>query len=226
MLIQEWMSTPAITIDPDEPMPKAVNLMKEKGIRMLPVLKNGELVGVLTDTDIKRASPSDATLLEVHELLYLLSRIKVKEIMNKKPVTIPMDFTVEEAAERLLEHGISGAPVVDASGKVRGVITRADMFKVLISLSGLRHRGVQFAFEIEDRPGSIKELTDLIRSAGGRIASILGSYDRAPAGYRHVYIRAYDLDRSKLGELTEALKKKAKMLYLVDHRENRREIYI
>lgn len=226
MLIKEWMSTPAITIDPDEPMPKAVNLMKEKGIRMLPVLKNGELVGVLTDTDIKRASPSDATLLEIHELLYLLARIKVKEIMNKKPVTIPMDFTVEEAAERLLEHGISGAPVVDAPGKVQGVITRADMFKVLISLSGLQHRGVQFAFEIEDRPGSIKELTDLIRSAGGRIASILGSYDRAPSGFRHVYIRAYDLDRSTLGELTEALKKKAKMLYLVDHRENRREIFI
>lgn len=226
MLIKEWMSSPAITIDPEETMPRAVNLMKEKGIRLLPVLQKGRLVGVLTESDIKRASPSDATLLEIHELLYLLARVKVQDIMNKNPVTIPVDFTVEEAAERLLEHGISGAPVVDDKGEVVGVITRADIFKVLISLSGLRHRGVQFAFEIEDRPGSIKELTDLIRAAGGRIASILGSYDRAPAGSRHVYIRAYNVERAGLAELKEALKKKAKMLYMVDHRENRREIYI
>ncbi len=226
MLVKEWMSTPVITIDPEEPMPNAVNLMKDKGIRMLPVLKKSQLVGVLSDSDIKRASPSDATLLEVHELLYLLARVKVRDIMNKNPVTIPVHFTVEEAAEKLLTHGISGAPVVDEKGNVVGVITRADMFKVLISLSGLRHRGVQFAFEIEDRPGSIKELTDVIRAAGGRIASILGTYDRAPTGYRHVYIRAYNLDRAGLEELKETLKKKAKMLYLVDHRENKREIYI
>lgn len=225
MLIKEWMSSPAVTIDPEETMPKAVNLMKDKGIRLLPVLKQGRLVGVVTDTDIKRASPSDATLLEIHELLYLLARIKVHDIMNKNPVTIPENFTVEEAAERLLEHGISGAPVVDDAGNVVGVITRTDIFKVLISLSGLRHRGVQFAFEIEDRPGSIKELTDVIRAAGGRIASILSSYDRAPAGYRHVYIRAYDLDRATIEELKDTLRKKAKMLYTVDHRENRREIY-
>jgi acetoin utilization protein AcuB len=226
MLVKECMSTPVITIDSDEPMPNAVNLMKEKGIRILPVLKKGQLVGVLSDSDIKRASPSDATLLEVHELLYLLARIKVRDIMNKNPVTIPVHFTVEEAAEKLLNYGISGAPVVDDRGNVVGVITQADMFKVLISLSGLQHRGVQFAFEIEDRPGSIKELTDVMRAAGGRIASILGTYDRTPAGYRHVYIRAYNLDRARLEVLKETLKKKAKMLYVVDHRENKREIYI
>ncbi|MGQ9750491.1 CBS and ACT domain-containing protein [Desulfosoma sp.] len=225
MLIREWMSSPAVTIDPDETMPKAVSLMKDKGMRLLPVLKHGRLVGVVSETDIKRASPSDATLLEIHELLYLLARIKVQDIMNKNPVTIPENFTVEEGAERLLEHGISGAPVVDNQGNVVGVITRTDIFKVLISLSGLRHRGVQFAFEIEDRPGSIKELTDIIRAAGGRIASILGSYDRAPSGSRHVYIRAYGLDRTTIEDLKEALTKKAKMLYMVDHRENRREIF-
>jgi len=226
MLVKECMSTPAITIDSEEPMSNAVNLMKEKGIRILPVLKKGQLVGVLSDGDIKRASPSDATLLEVHELLYLLARIKVRDIMNKNPVTIPMHFTVEEAAEKLLNYGISGAPVVDDRGDVVGVITQADMFKVLISLSGLQHRGVQFAFEIEDRPGSIKELTDVMRAAGGRIASILGTYDRTPAGNRHVYIRAYNLDRARLEVLKETLKKKAKMLYVVDHSENKREIYI
>lgn len=226
MLVKECMSTPVITIDSEEPMPNAVNLMKEKGIRILPVLKKGQLVGVLSDSDIKRASPSDATSLEVHELLYLLARIKVRDIMNKNPVTIPVHFTVEEAAEKLLNYGISGAPVVDDRGDVVGVITQADMFKVLISLSGLQHRGVQFAFEIEDRPGSIKELTDVMRAAGGRIASILGTYDRTPAGYRHVYIRAYNLDRAGLEVLKETLKKKAKMLYVVDHRENKREIYI
>ena len=94
-----------------------------------------------------------------------------------------------------------------------------------MSLSGLSHRGVQFGFVLEDRPGSIKEVTDVIRSYGARLVSILSSYELAPEGHRNVYIRAFNIDREKLVNLKNELKKQAKMLYVVDHRENLREIY-
>lgn len=225
MLVKNWMSKNVVTIDVEDSMQRAVSIMREHNIRMLPVLKKGKLVGVVSDTDLKRASASDATTLDVHELLYLLSKVQIKDIMAKKPLTVPQDYTVEETAELLMTHKISGAPVVDAKGNVVGIITRDDLFKVLISLSGLGKKGIQFAFKVEDRPGSIKELTDVIRGYGGRIASILGSYERAPQGYRIVYIRGYGIDRKKLPQLQEDLRKKADLLYVVDHRENKREIF-
>jgi acetoin utilization protein AcuB len=225
MLVKNWMSKDVVTIDVDGSMQDAGNLMKEKNIRMLPVLKKGELVGILTDGDLKRASASDATTLDVHELLYLLSKIKISNIMTKKIITVPPDCTVEEAAEIFMKNKISSLPVVDGNGRIVGVITQDDLFKVLISLTGLSKRGLQFAFQIEDRAGSIKEITDVIRNYGGRLVSILTSYEDAPSGWRNVYVRAYDLNRETLHELINELKAKASMLYLVDHRENKREIY-
>lgn len=224
-MVKNWMSKQVVTIDVEESMSRALSLLKEHKVRMLPVVKKGKLVGVISDTDLKRASASDATSLDVHEMLYLLSKIKIKDIMTKDPVTVPPDYTVEETAEVLLKHKISGAPVVDKGGEIVGVITRDDLFKVLITLSGLGKRGIQFAFKVEDRPGSIKEITDIIRDHGGRIASILSTYERVPAGFRLVYIRAYDLKRDDLQQLVEELSGKALLLYLVDHREDKRHVY-
>jgi acetoin utilization protein AcuB len=225
MLVRNWMSKNVVTINEDDSMQDAMKLMKQHNIRMLPVLKNGILVGVVTDRDLKRASASDATTLDVHELLYLISKIKVKNIMSKNPIAVSPDLTVEETAELLLNNKISGAPVVDDKGKVVGTITQTDLFRVLISLTGVGKRGIQFAFQIEDRPGSIKDLADPIRKHSGRMVSILTSYDNVPDGYRKVYIRMYGLDRNQLPDLKAELAKVAKLLYIVDHRENRREIY-
>ncbi len=213
-------------MDADDSMLDATKLLKEHNIRHLPVLEKGKLVGVVTDRDLKRASPSDATALEAHELLYLIANIKVREIMTRNPITVPYNFTIEEAAEILLQAKISGMPVVDKQGDVIGTITQTDLFKVLISLTGVGKKGVQFAFLLEDRAGSIKEVADIIRSYGGRMASILSSYEKAPEGHRYVYIRMYDVDRAKMPQLKEDLKKKAKVLYIVDSRENKREIFI
>jgi acetoin utilization protein AcuB len=226
MLVRNWMSKNLVTIDENESMQQAMALMKENQVRMLPVTSKGKLVGVVSDTDLKRASASDATVLDMHELLYLISKIKVNDIMTKNPVTVPEDFTVEETAEILMEHNISGVPVLDHKGKLVGVVTRHDIFKILISLSGLdRNRGIQFAFLIEDKSGSIKPLTDLIRKYEGRIASILSSYEYAPAGKRIVYIRTYELDRSRLPDLIQEFRDKGTLIYQVDHRLNKRKIY-
>lgn len=124
-----------------------------------------------------------------------------------------------------MENKISGCPVVDENGEIKGIITKNDLFKALISLSGLSKKGVLFGFLIEDRAGSIKEITDIIRKYDARLCSILGSYERAPEGHRYVYIRAFDIARDKMDRLEEELKAVAKMLYMVDHREDRRKIF-
>jgi acetoin utilization protein AcuB len=219
------MSKTVVTVDENDSLQDAMRLLKDHDIKTLPVLKKGKLVGVITDRDLKEASASDATTLEVHELLYLVSKIKVRDIMTKKPITVPIDYTVEETAEILLKNKISGVPVVDPDGQVVGVITKDNLFQVLIALTGVGKRGIQFAFQLEDRPGSIKEVADVIRKYGGRMVSILTTYERAPKGLRKVYIRMFGVDRPKLTKLKEELRQSATLLYMVDHREGVREIY-
>ena len=225
MLVKDWMTTDLVTIDQDESMDKAIRLMKERSIRKLPVMKKHKLVGIVTDRDIKRASASDATTLDIHELLYLISKIKVKNIMTRDPVSVPPDFTVEETAEMLLKRKISGVPVVDSEETLVGIITESDIFKVLISLTGVGKRGVQLAFRVEDRSGSIKEVADIIREYGGRMISILSTTDKVPQGYRNVYIRSFGIERAEIPTLTRILRGSTHLLYLVDHREDRREIF-
>lgn len=224
MLVMNWMSKTVVTVDSSDSMQTAIKLLKEHEINMLPVMEKGKLVGVLTDRDVKRSSASDATTLEIHELLFLISKIKVRDIMTRDPITVPSGYTIEETAGVLLENNISGVPVVDKK-KVVGTITQTDIFRALISLTGVGKRGIQFAFKVEDRPGSIKELTDVIRKYGGRMVSILSSYENVSEGYRKVYIRDYGIERKKLKQLKNELKDKATLLYMVDHRENKREVY-
>ena len=96
----------------------------------------------------------------------------------------------------------------------------------MIALTGVGKRGIQFSFMLEDRPGSIKEVADIIRKYGGRMTSILSTYEKVPDGQRKVFIRAYQIDRAKLPELKKELMAAAKVLYMIDHKENKREIYV
>lgn len=235
MLVKNWMRENVVTVGVNDSVPDAMALLKKHQIRMLPVMDEGKLVGVVTDRDLKRVSASDAIPFEIHELAYKLTQIKVGEVMSKPPITIPFDYTVEEAAEVLLKHKISGLPVVDRQGRLVGTITQSDLFNVLMSVTGMgkrglqyammQKRGIQFAFMVEDRPGSIRELEDILRKYKGRMTSILSSYERVPDGYRRVYIRMFGINRSKLPQIKKELKEKATLLYMVDHRENKREIY-
>jgi acetoin utilization protein AcuB len=219
------MSKPAIVIDKSESMQQAIHLMKEKRIKLLPVVHKDKLRGIVSDRDLKRASASDATSLDVHELLYLISKIKVAGIMTKDVVTVHPEWTVEEAADLMLRRKISGAPVVDDNGELCGVITQTDLFRATLYLTGLKKRGFHLAFVLEDTPGSIMEIVNVIREFGGRMASILSTYERAPSGYRNVYLRFYEVPRSRIDDLLASLKDKATLRYMVDHRENRRTIF-
>ena len=225
MLVKNWMSKEVITVDADDTMQNAIYTLQEQNIKMLPVMDDVKLVGIITDRDLKKASPSDATTLDMHELLFLISKIKVRDLMKEPVFTARPDDTVEEAAALLLEKKISGLPVIDENNRLVGIITRSDIFRVLLSLSGLGKKGIQFAIRIKDMPGIIKEVRELIHEHGGRTASILSSSDNAPEGYLNFYFRIYQIDRKKLPSLLDKVKEKGTLLYVVDHRDNKRTIY-
>jgi len=219
MLVQEWMSKNVITIDINDSMNTATQLLKENNIKMLPVLEKGNLKGIITDRDLKRASASDANSLEIHELLFLLSTLKVESIMSRPAITVFANQTMEETAEILLENKISGAAVLDNNGELAGIITQTDIFKAFISLSGIRERGVLIALQLSDKPGSIMEVTNIIRKFDGRMISILSSYNNVKDGFRKVYLRMFGIPKERLQELQKVLEEKAKVLYIVDHRK-------
>ncbi|OEU46689.1 MAG: hypothetical protein BBJ60_08540 [Desulfobacterales bacterium S7086C20] len=225
MLIQGWMTTDVITVTEDMSMMKASILMKEKRIRSLPVVdEKGKLVGIVTDTDLRDASPSKATTLDVYELNYLLSSMKIKDLMTKEPAYVKPDETVEFAAILMVENKISSLPVINNKNALIGIITQTDIFKVLLNITGVYTGGIQFAFSLEDRAGSIKEPADVIRSYGGRIVSILSTAaaETAEEGRRNVYIRCGTIAEDKLRGLVKELEDKFLVLY--SSRESMEEI--
>ncbi len=213
MPVRELMSKKLITVTVDDSVMKASKLMKEHGIQHLPVLKQGALAGIVSDRDLKEASPSKATALDIHELYYLLDQITVGKVMPTRLFTVSPVDTVEKAAAIMLKHNISALPVVNPEGGLEGIITKGDIFRAFVSISGIYQGEWAMGFELADDPGSIKEVTDVIRAHGGRIASILTGYEWAPAGFRHVYIRARDLADAMA--LQQELGRKVKIIYFL-----------
>ena len=215
MLVKEWMAKDPIVIDENTSIMKATQMMKEHGIRRIPVVRDGKLIGIISDRDIKEAAPSKATSLDVHELYYLLSEIKVKDIMTPDPITLRENDSVEKAAVIMLENRISGIPVVDDREHVIGVITQTDVFKVMISITGAYQSPIQIAFEMEDSPGSLNKLLNQIREQGGRVVSVLTSHENMPAGKREVYVRLKDMTDEELNKLVDNLKREFKILFVI-----------
>jgi len=135
-LVKNWMTRDIVTIRPDTTLPEAHRLMMEKRIRRLPVVDQGQLVGIVTLGDVRGAEPSDATSLSIWELNYLLSQLRVKEIMTRNPITVSENATIARAALMMLEHKISGLPVVDDAGNLAGIITESDIFRLVVQSWG------------------------------------------------------------------------------------------
>ncbi|MFH0824588.1 MAG: CBS and ACT domain-containing protein [Pseudomonadota bacterium] len=213
MLVKYWMKRDYTVVDANDSVNKALKRLKEHRLRFLPVVEERKLVGVVSEGDIKKGLRRESPFRHIDEWMVRDTPLRVRDVMNSKPVTVTPELTMEEVVRVLLENRIPGAPVIDEDGRVLGTITEADLYRALIALCGFMERGTQFAFELEDRPGSLKEITDVIREHGGRIAGILTSYDTAPPGYRHAYIRVFGIDPDKANELSKVLSRQAKMIY-------------
>ena len=157
--------------------------MNEREVKHLPVVRDGAVVGVISDRDIRAYTPSTATALDVYEINYLLARATVKEAMGAKLITTTPDTPVEAAALALLEGDIGCLPVLEG-GVLVGIISDQDIFRALVDISGVRHGGHRICVTVADRPGTIREVTDLVRSSGFHLQAILSSYEGVPKGCR------------------------------------------
>jgi len=183
------MSKNPIVIEESASLSDAINLLKEKKIRRLPVLKKDRLVGIISDRDLKEAAPSKVTSLDIWELHYLMSKIKVKAVMTKNPITVTPDTTLERAAILMFDNKIGGLPVVNKEGILAGILTEQDVFKALINITGARLAANRISIVIADVPGSIKEVMDIMRKHNFKYNSILSTHEGIPEGYREVLIR-------------------------------------
>ncbi len=160
MRIRDMMKRNPITVDSDTLVLDAQKIMRENNIRRLPVVDKGKLVGIVTQHDLLEAAPSPATSLSVHELNYLLSKMKVKEIMKKNPVTLTPDTPFEEALKIGQEKKIGSFPVLE-NGKLVGIATESDIVRFLTRALGVREEGSRVT--IEGLGGKLGDLEKIIQ---------------------------------------------------------------
>lgn len=218
MHVNYWMSKDVIIVDENLSLMEASKLIMKRSIKHLPVMRNGRLTGIVSDRDLKEAQPSKATSLDIHEIYYLLDRIKVKNVMTSDPYTTTASEIVERAANVMLEHDISALPVMNNEGELEGIVTKGDLFRAMIAISGIKQAQLQFGIMIIDRPGAVKEITDLIRVHGGRVVSITTHHEDAADGFLNVYIRCKKIENE--GALLTELEGKGKVLYRAHYKIN------
>jgi acetoin utilization protein AcuB len=131
-LVKHWMTRDVITVTPDTSLAEAHGLMTDKHVRRLPVVDRGKLVGIVTLGDVRGAEPSAVSTLSVWEMNNLLVKLTVSEIMTREPTTISQEATISTVAEIMLEKKFSGLPVVDDTGKLVGIITESDIFRLVV----------------------------------------------------------------------------------------------
>jgi len=189
MLIRDWMATAILTVDANTSVMRATRTMKENNIRRLPVLSHGKLVGVVTDRDLKEASPSSTSEIDIHEMYYLLSEMKIKDVMTDKCICLRQDDTLEKAALVMLKERISGIMILDDNENLVGLLSETDILRGFIEATGIQDGSYQYVIEMPDQPGSTTKIIDLLREKEARVLSILTSFSDAPRGSKTVAIR-------------------------------------
>jgi acetoin utilization protein AcuB len=205
MLVGERMSHPVITIPPDMPVVDALNLLRREHIRRAPVVREGKLVGIISEKDLLNASPSPATSLSVWEMNYLLSKITVGEVMTKNVKYVSEGTPIEEAARIMADNKIGGLLVMRGESIV-GIITETDLFKLLLELMGAREAGTRATVVIHEQRGELAKLTQAIALAGGNFVAF-GQFTGQDHTTRLVTFKVSGLDEKKVRELIQPLVK-------------------
>lgn len=172
MFVEDYMTASPVTVSPDDLLGEALGLMKEHSIRRLPVMARGKIIGLVTEQDLMKASPSAVTSLSVWEVNYLFSKIKIRDIMTREIFTVTTATILEEAALIMQEKQISTLPVLER-GKLVGIITESDIFKAFIDVLGLNHPSLRVTLQVEDQVGVLKNVSEIVGAAGINIISII-----------------------------------------------------
>ena len=201
MFVAKRMTPNPITVGPETSVMDAAELMHSKKIRRLPVVDKGVLVGIVTDRDLREVGPSPATSLSAHELNYLLAKMKVSEVMAKEVITVPVDAAIEEAALLMYNNKIGGIVVVDPDGKVVGLITETDIFKLFVDVMGLPSGMTRITLDVTDQVGVLSDITAIFREQGINIKSLVTFLTD---GRAELVIRADVADPTNLVEALKA----------------------
>jgi acetoin utilization protein AcuB len=197
MIINRVMTKHPVIVNPDFSVNDARALMDKEKINYLPVLdRNDTLVGLVTRKDMLKAGPSPATTLDIYEISYLLSKLKIEKIMERLVVTVDENEVVEEAARIMADKDIGCLPVMKGSLLV-GIITDRDIFRVFINVFGARHPGVRLVFNMSEKPGQLAKAAGAIAEKGGNIVSFVSS-DGDDSAHRRGTLRITGLSRSEV----------------------------
>lgn len=172
MYIKDRMTKDPYTIQVNASISALMALMREKGLKKIPVLDGERVVGIVTDRDVERVSPSKATTLSVFEINYLLSKSTVRDAMTKDVLTVLPDAHIEDAAVLMRDERISALLVVDENKKLVGIVTESDLFDALIDMLGARFKGTRLLIRIANRPGMLSKLGAVISESGTNISHL------------------------------------------------------
>jgi acetoin utilization protein AcuB len=208
MFVGERMSHPVISVSPDTSIHDALAMFRKEHIRRAPVIKDGKMVGIVSERDLLNASPSPVTSLSVWEVNYLVSKVTVKQVMTKKVKTVDVDTPIEEAARMMADSKIGGLPVTE-SGNVVGIITETDLFKILLELMGAREKAIRVTALIDEKPGQLAKITKAIADAGGNFVAF-GQFAGRDPSTRVLTIKVAGLNKE---EVKKALSKVVKKFW-------------
>ena len=202
MTVSKNMTINPVTTTPDMGVFEAFELMKNEGVQRLPVLDNdGNLVGIISEKNITSAAADRKV--SIVEFALLLSKIKVGDVMTKEVITVSIDDPVELAARKMSDNDISILPVVDNDGKLVGLVSRSDLFRLLLELFGTRHYGIRVTFRIKDQKGVIAKLAIALEKIGANIVSI-GNLD-SDQGYSTIIMKINGVEESLIKDTLSPL---------------------
>jgi acetoin utilization protein AcuB len=206
MFVGERMSHPVISVPPEMPINDALAMFRKEHIRRAPVIKDGKMLGIVSERDLLNAAPSPVTTLSIWEMNYLISKVTVKQVMSKKVKTVEADTPIEEAARLMADSKIGGLPVV-RDGNVVGMITETDLFKIFLELMGAREKAIRATVLVDDKPGQLAKVTKAIADAGGNFIAF-GMFSGPDASSRVVTFKVAGMKKEAVSNALSKVVKK------------------
>ena len=213
MQIRDWMAKNVFTVEEDTSLMRVTRIMTENKIRRLPVVDDGRVVGIITDRDVKDASPAKTTTLDVHELYYLFSEIKVQDIMTRNPIVLSGNDSLEKAAVIMLETKISGIPVTDENNNLIGLLSETDVLRGFIHTSGIKDGTMQYIFDLDDATGAVSDVVRTLRDNNMRVISVTTSFEDTPKGVKRVAMRVISDGKGDYDALSDFLHSKYNVVF-------------
>jgi acetoin utilization protein AcuB len=193
LLMQDWMKQKVLTLGPEASAFEALRLCRERRIRHIPVVKHTRLVGIISDRDLRDASPP----LGDPERVSTMKEIRLEDVMTRKVITTHPEDTIVHAAREMYERKIESLPVVD-EGKLLGIVTSSDVMRALIAVIGVHEPGHSRIAIQTFKPGDLAEVSGIIQDRGVDIFSVLSSPGKVTSHARTLVFQVATRDPSNV----------------------------